>query len=227
MQQPTVLFDINETVLNLNSLRPKFHQYLGDESHMDTWFAMLLHSSTVCLATSVNTNFKRLSQEALLILAGRLNKTLTDEECDDVLSTFASLSAHSDVVPALESLRSAGFNVVALSNSSQALLDAQLTNAGVIELFDRVISVESAGTFKPAPEAYHYALAELSVSGENTYLIATHDWDTHGALCAGLNAAFINRFNAPYNALYRKPDIVGSTMTSIVEKIIAHAQSSH
>ncbi|MEZ8824642.1 haloacid dehalogenase type II [Vibrio amylolyticus] len=223
MKQTVVFFDINETVLNLKPLRPKFRQYFGAESYMETWFVMLLHASTVCLATSVNTNFKHLSKAALLSLAGRNDVTMTDEECDDLLGTFANLPVHSDVIPAINRLRDAGFIVAALSNSSQTLLNAQLTNAGIIHLFDRVISVESAETFKPAHEAYQLALDTMDVKASSAYLVATHDWDTHGAMSAGLNAAFINRFKAPYNALYKQPAIHGETMTGVVEQIIAQS----
>lgn len=218
--QKVILFDINETVLDLSPLRPKFKLYLNNESHMDTWFAMLLHSSTVSLITGVKTNFKRLAHAALVTLAARLKTTLSDNELDDIVSTFANLPPHDDISPSLTMLRHAGFKLVAFSNSSLTLLDAQLTNANIIQQFDDVISVESAGTFKPSKDAYQYALQAIGVSAKDACLVATHDWDTHGALCAGLNAAFINRFNTPYNAIYKKPTIIGDTMTSIAQQII-------
>ncbi|WP_206683193.1 hypothetical protein [Neptunicella marina] len=58
---------------------------------------------------------------------------------------------------------------------------------------------------------------------ENLRLVATHDWDTHGALTAGLKAAFINRSGAPYHPLYLKPDIQSTSMHGIVDQIIARS----
>lgn len=52
-------------------------------------------------------------------------------------------------------------------------------------------------------------------------LVATHDWDTHGALSAGLMAAYIDRSGAPYGPHYLRPDIEADTMTAIAHKIIA------
>jgi len=220
MNHQVILFDINETVLNLSILKPTFKQYFRDENHMDRWFSMLLHSSTVCLVTDVKTDFKSLALAALKSIAGRLALTLSDEEYANILNTLASLPAHSDIKPALVKLRAAGFTLIAFSNSSSSLLSSQLTNAGLNEYFDDAISVESAGTFKPSNNAYQYAVNKLAVPAKDIRLVAAHDWDTHGALSAGLKAAFIDRFGAPYNPLYITPDIIASTMEGIAEQII-------
>lgn len=220
MKQRVILFDINETILNLSVLKPKFKHYYGDEKYLDTWFSMLLHSSTVCLITGVKTDFKNLAKATLDSLASKLNISLSDDDCNSILSTLANLPAHKDIQPALTKLRNAGFRLVALSNSSLTLLSSQLKNAEIYDYFDDVISVESANTFKPSPEAYHFAVSKLNTEPSNALLVATHDWDTHGALSAGLNAAFINRLGTSYNPMYKKPNIVGDTMNEIAEKII-------
>ncbi|WP_394130813.1 haloacid dehalogenase type II [Shewanella maritima] len=220
MQTQVILFDINETVLDLSPLRPKFNQFFGHHHHMDTWFAMLLHSSTVCIATGVKTDFKSLAQAALYNLAGRLNITLSHGDCHTLLNTFAQLPAHQDIEPALKHLKQAGYKLVAFSNSSHALLDAQLAHARIVDLFDDVISVEAAGTFKPAKAAYQLAITTLECPADKLRLVATHDWDTHGALSAGLKAAHINRLNSPYHSHYKQPDVMANNMQQLVHDII-------
>ncbi|WP_413699560.1 haloacid dehalogenase type II [Psychromonas sp. KJ10-10] len=220
MNQNVILFDINETVLDLSALKPKFKYYLGEDSYMDTWFSMLLHSSTVCMITDVKTDFKCLAKAALDALSGRLKITLSQDDCDDIIGTLASLPAHNDIKPALLKLREADFKLVAFSNSSLALLSSQLKNAQLECFFDEVISVESAGTFKPSQEAYQFAVKKFNVPPYFIRLVATHDWDTHGALSAGLKAAFIDRLGYPYNPEYQKPNIIGNTMDQIAEQII-------
>ncbi|WP_220718305.1 haloacid dehalogenase type II [Agarivorans litoreus] len=220
MSTQAILFDINETVLDLSALRPKFRHYMGSESHTDTWFAMLLHSSNVCLVTGINTNFRELALAALQSIAARLGKNLSHENYLDILSTFTSLPAHSDIKPALTILRKAGFKLAAFSNSSSELLKSQLSHSGLLAHFDDVISVESANTFKPSITAYNYAVERLALPPNNIRLVATHDWDTHGALSAGLKAAYINRLNVPYNPHYVKPDIAAGNMHDITKQII-------
>jgi 2-haloacid dehalogenase len=221
MKQTTILFDINETVLNLNVLRPKFKSIFGDECYTDTWFSMLLHASTVSMITGVKTNFATLSKIMLEALAGKKGIELSSDQIDSVVGGFSSLPAHPDIKTALAALRSAGFRLVAFSNSSLNLINNQIHNAGLDSYFDELISVEEAGTFKPSPAAYEFVASKLGQPKAKLRLVATHDWDIHGAMSAGLQGAYIDRSGAPYHPLYIKPDIDASTMDDIAAKIIA------
>ncbi len=220
MKRNIILFDINETVLNLSTLKPKFKATFGDESVIATWFSMLLHSSTVCIMTGVKTNFATLAGTMLESIAARMGIKLSESARDDILSGFASLPPHHDIKPALAQLKSAGFRTVAFSNSSLNLISTQITNAGLLEYFDDIISVEETGSFKPDPNVYKFAAKQLNQPLESLRLVATHDWDTHGALSVGMKAAYINRSGAIYHPLYRQPDICATTMEDIVKLII-------
>lgn len=220
MKQKTILFDINETVLNLTSLKPKFKEAFGDESTMSTWFSMLLHSSTVCLTTGIKTDFATLAATMLESIAARMDITLSNSMRDGILSGFSSLEPHEDIKPALTQLKSAGFCTIAFSNSSLNLISTQMENSGLKEYFDDIISVEETGSFKPDPKVYRFAANHLNLPLEALRLVATHDWDTHGALSVGMSAAYINRSGAIYHPLYRQPDICETTMENIVNQII-------
>ncbi len=221
MARDTVLFDINETVLDLSSLKPRFENAFGDAGVTSTWFAMLLHSSTVCALTGVRTRFAELASLMLETLAAKRGTQLSSSQRDEILSGFASLSAHADIVPALSRLKAEGYRTVAFSNSSVQLVTNQITNAGLLEHFDLIVSVEETGSFKPDPKVYAYVAQRLDREPADLRLIATHDWDTHGAMSAGLLAAYIDRTGAPYHPLYRRPDIVANTMGGIVDQIIS------
>ena len=75
----------------------------------------------------------------------------------EILGGFASLKAHPDVVPTIERLRAASYRTVAFSNSSHNLVTSQITNAGLANHYDQIISVEETGSFKPDAKVYHYA----------------------------------------------------------------------
>jgi len=220
MKRDTLLFDINEAVLNLHPLQPKFESAFGDGAVAATWFAMLLHSSTVCAVTNTKSDFATLAGITLDTLAARLGMTLSDEQRDAILSGFANLPPHDDIKPALTRLRSAGYRTVAFTNSSLHLVTTQMTNAGLTEYFDAIISVEETGSFKPDPKVYEFAAHRLNRSIDTLRLVATHDWDTHGAFSAGMKAAYIDRSGAPYHAQYRQPDVYAMTMEDIAERII-------
>jgi len=220
MHREIILFDINETVLNLSALKPKFKAVFGDENALLLWFSQLLHSSTVCIATQVNSNFSDLAGAMLEAIAVRFGVALTEETKGELLASFANLPPHADIKPALSKLRAHGFRIVAFSNSSLALISLQMTHAGLVDYFDDIVSVEETGSFKPDPKVYQFVAAKLDQPVECLRLVATHDWDTHGALSVGFNAAYIDRSGIPYHPLYRQPDIYERTMDSIVEQII-------
>ena len=221
MSRDTILFDINETVLDLGSLKPRFKDVFGDESVTATWFSMLLHTSTVCALTGIKTNFATLAGTMLDAIAARLGVELVDERRADLLGSFASLPPHADIKPALIRLRSAGYRTVAFTNSSLNLVSAQIDNAGLTEYFDEIVSVEETGSFKPDPSVYEFVAKRTQRPIEDLRLVATHDWDTHGALSAGMQAAYIDRSGAPYHPLYLRPDVHATTMGDVVEQLIA------
>ena len=224
MSPDTILFDINETVLDLSSLKPKFKAAFGDESVTATWFSMLLHTSTVCALTSTKTDFATLAGTMLDAVAARLSVELDKDARADILSGFASLPPHGDIQSALGRLRSAGYRTVAFTNSSLNLVTTQINNSDLTEYFDDIISVETTGSFKPDPKVYHFVAERLNRPTEDLRLVAAHDWDTHGALSAGMRAAYIDRSGAPYHPLYLHPDVHAPNMLEVVEQIIARGQ---
>lgn len=223
MDKEIILFDINETVLDLSELKVPFRQAFGDEAALPLWFAKLLHSSTVCVTTGVKSDFSSLAAAMLDNIAALYAIDLKEAEKQQLLDKFASLQPHHDIKPALDLLRKNGFQTVAFSNSSSQLIQSQLTHAGIIDYFDEVISVEETQSFKPDLSVYQFAAQKLATTVEKLRLVATHDWDCHGALSAGLQSAYIARTSTPYNPLYYKPEITAKTMTELVEQIIQHS----
>lgn len=227
MQADTILFDVNETMLDLSPMRPKFEAAFGNETAMTTWFSMLLHSSTVCALTEVKTDFATLAGGVLDTLAARLKIPLPDASRAEILDGLAHLPAYADVEPALSRLRSAGYRTVAFTNSSRDMAIRQIKHAGLSNALDDIVSVEATGSFKPDARVYRFAAEHLKRPIEALRLVAAHDWDTHGALTVGMRAAYLDRSGALYNPLYRKPEISGTNMPEISEKIIEADAEGH
>jgi 2-haloacid dehalogenase len=220
MTRDTILFDMNETVLDLAVLKPGFKAAFGDEAVTATWFSMLLHTSTVCALTGVKADFATLADAMLDSIAARQGVELADQERDEILDGFTSLPPHADVRPALTRLRSAGYRTAAFTNSSLDLVTRQIENAGLTKYFDDTVSVGETGSFKPDGRVYRFAAKRLNRQVDECRLIAAHDWDTHGALTAGMLAAYIDRSGAPYHPLYKRPDVHATTMDAVIEQII-------
>jgi 2-haloacid dehalogenase len=91
----------------------------------------------------------------------------------------------------------------------------------VIDVFERRFSVdETVRRHKPAPEAYHSVAAALGADPGDICLIASHVWDTIGALAAGWQAALILREgNAPLG-VGPQPDYIGKDLEAIADQLI-------
>lgn len=214
-----LVFDVNETLLDLRALRDPFVDAFGSADMLGEWFARLLHGSLVATLTDSYEDFGSIGRRALDAVASRREVRLTDADRDKVLGTMRTLPLHPDVREALSRLRAARFPLATLTNSSEATARAQLEHAGIIEAFDRVLSVEECRRFKPAPEPYLMAAERLGVAPSEMRMVAAHDWDVWGATIAGCAAAYVKRTDVPF-VLGSPPDVVGSDLGEVVDAIL-------
>lgn len=215
-----ILFDVNETLLDLSPLQPHFCRVFGDAAIMRQWFALLLHSSLVTTLTSAYSDFGVLAGAALDILAAQKKISVTDSDRTEILTTMQHLPPHPEVPDSLERLRAAELRLATLTNSPQHILVAQMSNSGLAAYFEQLISVDAVRRFKPAYETYLMAAAKLGVDVTQLRLVAAHDWDVFGALRAGCAGAYIARWGKPYHPLYEKPDVMGGDLREVTDKIL-------
>lgn len=215
-----LVFDVNETLLDLAALRDPFARAFGDAAPLGEWFARLLHASLAATLTDSYEDFASIGRRALEAAAARRGVDLPDADRDAILGTMRRLPAHPDVPDALERLRSAGFPLATLTNSSGDLVRAQLEHAGLLELFDQVLSVEEVRRYKPAPEPYLMAAERLGVPPSAMRMVAAHDWDVWGAIRAGCAAAYVARTDVPF-VLGRPPELAGPDLSAVAEAILA------
>lgn len=218
---PRVLvFDVNETLLDLKALDPIFERIFGDSAVRGMWFGQFIQSALVSIVTGRYTNFGAIGMAALGMVAARRSVTLTEENRQAIRDGMVHLPPHPDVRPALERLRSAGLRLATLTNSTLQVAEAQLANAGLRDLFEQVLSADTAQHLKPSPEPYHVAAERLGVSVGQVRLVAAHAWDIAGALSAGCAAAFVARPGMVLDPLVEPPDVVGANMTEVADQIL-------
>lgn len=216
----TVLFDMNETMLNLSLLKENFDKNFDDNYVLKYWFTKLLHTSTVVGAMEEYKNFGQLAEAVLESLFHENGKKLTEENKSEILGTFRKLPAYDDVPKALKLLKEHNIRVIAVSNSSLEMIKEQLTNAGIIHLFDRYYSVDSVKKYKPFNDIYEYVAKEEKTSADNIAMVASHDWDLFGAKKVGFTTAYVKRKEEIFNPYYFQPDISDTNLVDLAKKII-------
>ncbi|HEY3527879.1 MAG TPA: haloacid dehalogenase type II [Nocardioides sp.] len=219
-----VVFDVNETLSDLTPLRASFESVGLAAESVEPWFAGLLRDGFALTCVGVNPAFADLARESLRIrlLGSGVTPEPGSENADDaverVMSGFTSLPVHPDVVEGVRALQSAGIRLVTLTNGSTSVAEGLLERAGLADAFERLMSVESAGAWKPHPSSYAYALGECGVSAGEAILVAVHPWDIDGAARAGLRTGWLNRSGGSYPSYFRRPEL---EVGSLVE--LAHA----
>lgn len=214
-----LVFDVNETMLDITALEPHFARAFGESQVLREWFSTLLLYSNVVTLAGPYADFGTVAGAALDMVAEARGVRLASEDRNRILAGTRSLPAHQDVRPALERLRKDGFRLVTLTNSAPAVVDQQLKNAGLADVFERSFSVDTVKRFKPAPEPYHHVAQEMGVGVGDLRMVAAHAWDVLGALQAGCVAAFIARPGKVLFPLGPRPDIVAPDFQSVADAI--------
>jgi len=217
MRPSVLVFDVNETLLDLSPLRADFTEIFGSPAPMGEWFARLLHGSLVSNHLDDYRPFGVIGVEALLLVARRHGVPLDESTATELVTAMAALPAHPDVIPGLERLVDAGYRTATLTNGSTKAANAQIENAGLHVFIQRVFSVEEVRKFKPDPAPYLHVAKQMDVDIAETMMIAAHDWDVAGALAAGAQAAFLERQGAIWSLPSPPPAIVASDVERLAD----------
>ena len=216
-----IAFDVNETLLDLRALDPIFTEVFGDASLRPVWFQTMLQLSFVGGLTGRYVDFTSAQQAAIRMVATRAGRDLSDEQAEAIVGGMRWLPPHPDVVPALRRLRDAGVRQVTLTNSPLDVARAQLEFAGLIDLFDDMISADEVSQLKPGPRPYQLVAERCGVPIEDVRLVAAHSWDVSGALAAGARAAFVARPGAILSPIGMAPEIVGKDIAEVANRLLA------
>lgn len=215
-----IVFDVNETLLDLRSLDQHFERIFGDASIRRQWFGLVLRNAMALTIAGDYKDFVEVGGASLDMVAAVHGIEVTDDDRTAIRGGLTSLPPHPEVPGALRRLHDAGLTLAALTNSPQQAAETQLENAGVAELFDSIMSVAGVRKFKPAPEVYAMAATQLDVSSRRLRLVAAHDWDIAGAMAVGWAGAFVTRPGMVLNPLFEAPDIVGSDLAVVADQIL-------
>ncbi len=214
-----IIFDVNETLLDLAPLKSSVGKALGGrEEIVPLWFSTMLHYSLVETLSENYHSFGDIGIAALIMVAASQGIELEREEAKAAIaSQLRSLPPHPDVVAGLKALSADGFRLVCLTNSPTAGVDAQLKHAGLTDLLEKHYSIESVQKYKPHPDTYQMVLSDLGIEPAEGLMVAAHAWDLAGAKNVGLQTAFVDRPGAFLYANAAKPDYRVNDLAELVK----------
>lgn len=224
METPSIIvFDVNETLIDIESLEPFFEKKFGNRRVLREWFNQLILYSNVLSLAGYYETFFALGQGVLEMLGTIYGVSIKPADLEELRISMLSMPAHTDVPEGLRLLQEAGFRLMTLTNSPPSDGGTPLERAGLAHFFERQVSVHSVRRFKPAPEVYHLITELLHVPPAQICLVAAHTWDTLGAQSVGFSAGLVTRTgNAvlPVSGL-PQPQVVAPDLLQMARQIIA------
>lgn len=140
-----------------------------------------------------------------------------------LMQLYLTLEAFPEVPETLRALRQAGFATAILSNGSPAMLDAAVRGAGLLGLFDAVLSADAVKAFKTDPSVYEYGLRELGVAAREVCFQSSNAWDAYAASAFGMRVVWCNRYGQHRERLPGAPDHEVRSLTELPALLEARA----
>jgi 2-haloacid dehalogenase len=195
---PIFVFDAFGTLFDVHSAARENAAALGDKAARvsEIWRAKQLEYTWISAAVGdAAPSFREVTRASLhyaLQVCG-LDVALAAK----LLESYQALAPFAEVPATLKRLKDSGASLAILSNADPDMLDDLVSNAGLGGVFDHLISVRVAGTFKPAPRVYALATKVYKCEPAAITFVSSNRWDVAGAKAFGFKATWVNRSGLP------------------------------
>src|SRR5262249_31492938 len=136
------VFDVNESLVDIELLAPRFEHRFGDSRVVREWFGKLILYSEAITLTGPYTTFFTLGQGVLKMMGSMHNVSIQKDDIEELRTRLLTMPAHPDVPAGLKQLKDAGFRLVTLTNSPPDPRTSPLKHAGIDGWFEKSFSVD-------------------------------------------------------------------------------------
>ncbi|MEM9732565.1 MAG: haloacid dehalogenase type II [Pseudomonadota bacterium] len=211
------IFDAYGTLFDVHAAVRSYAEKLGPDSAAisETWRQKQLEYTWVRTLAGEYQDFWELTQQALDFALAKYPSANTAMR-DDLLNAYFHLEAYEEVGRVLGGLKESGAQTGILSNGSSAMLEAAVENAGLAEVLDNLISVDTIQMFKPRREVYHMVPERMRVEAQDVSFQSSNRWDIAGAKAFGFTTVWCNRTGQPDEYADMAADRVISDLRELV-----------
>ncbi|MEO0486958.1 MAG: haloacid dehalogenase type II [Pseudomonadota bacterium] len=180
------------------------------------WRAKQLQYTWLRAVAGAHCDFWQVTQDGLdwaMDAAGLTDPALRQR----LLDLYWELGAYPEVPAVLDALGGAGKATGILSNGSPEMLEAAVNSAGISDLLDATLSVESVGVFKPAAAVYDLVGQHFRCTPAEVLFVSSNGWDAAHAAAYGFETVWVNRAGEPMDRLPGTPAHVLDDLTKVPE----------
>ena len=161
--------------------------------------------------------YRRIGEISVDTTLERAGIAHTDDEVKYLVAQIEKLRPFPDVPAAMASLRK-HYKLAVLSNGDPDMLEAARPYHGIE--FDHIISVATAGSFKPHFATYKKAAEITGFAPGQILFVANHAFDCIGAKAAGMRTAFVDRRKRPFGKWPYQPDLIVSDFQELTTRLV-------
>jgi 2-haloacid dehalogenase len=215
----TITFDSFTTIVDVHgSTTEALSRYLDDPAPVaDVWRYRAVEYRMLSNFIDAYGTYYETTRDALEYALAVNGVDLDDDAVEDICSVFYDLYAFDDVRPAFERLVDAGYDLYIVSNGNQEVLDPMVENADIADLIEDCVSANEIRTYKPDVRFYEHVVDRIDTPAENTIHVATPWYDIYGANNAGMQSAWLNRRDLPWETFDGGPDLTVDTMPELAD----------
>lgn len=218
----TCVFDAYGTLFDVAAAARQAASEPAFENIKDTWPQLAEHWRLKQLQytwlraiTDAHADFWEVTQDGLDWALDKMGVAGDAALRDRLLALYWELQAYPEVPAMLKTLKDAGLNTAILSNGSPDMLDGAVKSAGIADVLDDSLSVQSVGIFKPDARVYDLVGQRFNCAKNEVLFVSSNGWDAAGASGYGFTTAWVNRAGDPMDRLPWKPQHVLSDLTDI------------
>lgn len=188
-------FDIYGTLIDPYSVGSLLDELVGKKSNdfKILWRDKQLEYSFRQAAMQRFSHFSDCTRMALTYCNKYFNTNLSEENFIALLDQYRKLPAYDEVEETFQKLKTKGVELIAFSNGDKLDLEALLNNAGLMDYFHQIISVDEVRVFKPSPVVYNLLVDKSKAEKENVWLVSANSFDVIGACVVGVNTIWLDR----------------------------------
>jgi 2-haloacid dehalogenase len=172
------------------------------------WRAKHLEYTWVYSLAGRQGMFWMLAQRSLDFAIAEVGGGISTDVRQRLLASYRTMAPYPEVAEVLSALKGRGDRLAILSNGDADMLNDAVRGAQLEGTFDAVISVVSAGIFKPSPKVYQLVIGRFGGAPADVSFQSSNRWDIAGAKAFGFRCVWINRTNAPDEYPDLRPDRV-------------------
>lgn len=201
-----ILCDVYDTILDMTDLRKRVNHLLDNRNGYSTWFGEFIQYFQEHNGEAQPGTFDGIFCSTLYHTATYFGKSLNEIELLEALELLKQLPLKEDVQEGLSDLVDMGFRIGTLTNASKIIIDERMTRTGLISYFEKILSAEMCGRYKPDIEVYQWAAAQFHVPAMAVLFVSSHLWDISGATAAGMQTAYLQIENETPLVSIKEPD---------------------